>query len=158
MKGLEPLENLEIDLNAPDLATVLGITERRVRQLAAEGVVKRADRRGRYQLVPSVANYIATLSAGERDVGLAPIRQERLLKLQRENALRDRELITLDEAIGFVDEITGAFLSSLNGLPARVTNDVRERRRLEAIIDAERQRLADKLAEIQAKCASGRDD
>lgn len=152
------MESIEVDLNSAQVAAVLGITERRVRQLAAEGVVKRADRRGRYKLVPSVANYISTLSAGERDVGLAPIRQERLLKLQRENALRDRELITLDEAIGFVDEITGAFLSSLNGLPARVTNDVRERRRLEAIIDAERQRLADKFAEIQTQLINGRDD
>lgn len=158
MKGPEPLENLEIDLSAAQMAAVLNVTERRVRQLAAEGVVKRADRRGRYKLVPSVANYISTLSTGERDVGLAPIRQERLLKLQRENALRDRELISMDEAAGIVDQLVGSFVSSLNGLPARVTNDVRERRRLEAIIDAERQRLADKLAEIQAKLAAGRDD
>lgn len=152
------MENLEIDLNAPDLATVLNVTERRVRQLAAEGVVKRADRRGRYRLVPSVANYISTLSAGERDAGLAPIRQERLLKLQRENALIDRELVKLDEAIGFVDEVCGSFVAALNGLPARITGDVRERRRLEAIIDAERQRLADKFAEIQTQLINGRDD
>ncbi len=152
------MESIEVDLNSAQMAAVLGITERRIRQLAAEGVVKRADRRGRYKLVPSVANYISALSTGERDAGLAPIRQERLLKLQRENALIDRELVKLDEAIGFVDEVCGSFVAALNGLPARITNDVRERRRLEAIIDAERQRLADKFAEIQAKLVSGRDD
>lgn len=152
------MESIEVDLNSAQMAAVLGITERRVRQLAAEGVVKRADRRGRYRLVPSVANYISTLSANERDAGLAPIRQERLLKLQRENALRNRELITLDEALGAVDEVCGSFVASLNSLPARITNDVRERRRLEAIIDAERQRLTDKFAEIQAQLAAGRDD
>jgi hypothetical protein len=152
------LQSIEVDLNSAQMATVLGITDRRVRQLAAEGVVKRAERRGRYRLVPSVANYIATLSANERDAGLAPIRQEQLLRLQRENALRDRELISMDEAAGIVDQLVGWFVSSLNGLPPRVTNDVRERRRLEAIIDTERQRLADMFAEIQAKLASGGDD
>jgi len=152
------LENLEADLSAEEMAKVVGLTPRRVRQLAAEGVVKRADRRGRYKLVPSVANYISTLSAGERDVGLAPIRQERLARLRMENAARDRELITFDEATGFVDEICGSFVATLSGLPARVTNDVRERRRLEAIIDTERQRLADKFAEVQAQLAAGRDD
>lgn len=152
------MENLEADLSAEEMAKVIGLTPRRVRQLAAEGVVQRADRRGRYRLVPSVASYCATLSSGERDAGLAPIRQERLVRLRMENAARDRELISMDEAAGVVDQLTGAFLSSLNGLPARVTNDVRERRRLEAIIDAERQRLADKFAEIQAKLTSGGDD
>lgn len=152
------MESIEVDLNSAQMAALLGITERRVRQLAAEGVVKRADRRGRYKLVPSVTNYIATLSANERDAGLAPIRQERLLKLQRENALRDRELITLDEAVGAVDEVCGSFVATLNGLPVQITNDVRERRRLEGIIDVQRQRLADKFAEIQTQLINGRDD
>ena len=141
------MEAQDIELSSAQMAVVLGVTERRVRQLAADGIVRKAQKRGRYRLVPSVAGYCASLEKGQ-DVGLDEIRRERLLRLQMERAQQERTLITMEEAGAVVDRLTGEFVAMLNGLPARITNDIRERRRQEAIIDQVRQSLTDKFSEL----------
>ena len=59
----------------------------------------------------------------------------------------DREIVMLDEALAVQDELSGAFLDVLGGLPARITRDQKERRRIEAVCDEERDRLAKSFAE-----------
>ncbi|MDS1135166.1 hypothetical protein [Nitratireductor indicus] len=45
------------------------------------------------------------------------------------------------------DELTGAYLASLSGMPARITRNLDERKRLETIFDGERSRLAGGFSE-----------
>ena len=71
---------------------------------------------------------------------------------------KDRTLISIDEALGVIDDITGLFVSSLAGLPAQITGVPRERHRLNDIFDTERQRLTDRFAERRAALRAGRAD
>lgn len=74
------------------------------------------------------------------------LREMRQLELSRKIAREDRQIITLDEAMGTVDAITGIYLTSLSGLPARITRDLAERKRLEKIFDEQRQRLTKRFS------------
>jgi len=75
-------------LSAADLAQVLGIGERRVRELAGEGIVTKTAR-GRYVLAASVQGYMAyRLSAAEGgELGAA-----RAAKMSAEARLKEHEL------------------------------------------------------------------
>lgn len=139
------LETLEV--SASELAQMLGVTDRRIRQLAKEGTVVRGVQRGRYRLQESVRRFLDVREEQHQSVSLDALREERLKTLRITRAQKDRELIALDEAIEFVDEVIGLFVASLQGLPARITNNNAERRRLNEIFDQERQRLADRFAE-----------
>lgn len=139
------LETLEV--SASELAQMLGVTDRRIRQLAKEGTVIRGVQRGRYRLQESVRRFLDVREEQHQSVSLDALREERLKTLRITRAQKDRELIALDEAIEFVDEVIGLFVASLQGLPARITNNIAERRRLNEIFDQERQRLADRFAE-----------
>lgn len=139
------LETLEV--SASELAQMLGVTDRRIRQLAKEGTVIRGVQRGRYRLQKSVRRFLDVRKEQHQSVSLDALREERLKTLRITRAQKDRELIALDEAIEFADEVIGLFVASLQGLPARITNNIAERRRLNEIFDQERQRLADRFAE-----------
>jgi hypothetical protein len=69
-----------LTVTATEMGVVLGLTDRRVRQLAEEGVFDRVER-GRYPLAASVQAYIAAQEQDESD----ELRQERiaLMKAQR---------------------------------------------------------------------------
>ena len=148
----------EIEVTAAELGSTLKLTERRVRQLAAEGTVIKGQKRGRYALCASVRRYIDAIEDRDQSTALEDIRREKLAALQLARAQKDRQLIALDEALSFVDEITGLFVASLNSLPAQITGVPRERQRLNEIFDTERQRIADRLAEKMAALAGGEAD
>ena len=59
-----------ITVSAGVLANLFGVTDRRVRQIAEEGILERAAK-GRYKLADSLKNYILTLklSAQETEMG-----------------------------------------------------------------------------------------
>lgn len=71
------------------------------------------------------------------------VRDARAREIELRIAREERKLVSLEEASGCLDETIGTFLTMLSGLPAQITNDRRERVRIEAIIDAGRQRIAD---------------
>jgi hypothetical protein len=49
------------EISASDLRRLLGISRQGLSELVAGGVIKRAARRGRYLLVPSVSGYVEHL-------------------------------------------------------------------------------------------------
>lgn len=148
----------EIEVSGPQLADLLGLSDRRVRQLAADGVVTKLDR-GAYLLAASVRAIIAKYEAeaGRRVGAAAELAEEKLKTIRMKNALADRKAIDLDEALGIFDELTGLYVSSLNGLPARITSIPRERRRLDDIFDEERLRLCDQIAKKLTKLEAGQE-
>lgn len=137
-------------LSTKDMAEVLGITPRRLQILVKEGTVPSLGR-GKFPLGEVVQAYATFLKEGaERKTGTASLdrlREEKALDIQLTRQRKDRQLISIDEAIGVIDEVVGIFVASLSGLPAQITKVPRERQRLNGIFDTERQRLADRFAE-----------
>lgn len=128
-----------------DMAKILGITPRRLNQLALEGVLV-PQSRGVFPIAENVKRFMEYRVSLAAD-SAAPstqdrLNEQRLKSLQIKQAKEDGRLITVQEALNAFDEATGRFLQCLSGLPARITRDVAERRRIEKIIDAERERLA----------------
>ncbi|RUU11031.1 hypothetical protein EOD23_11585 [Mesorhizobium sp. USDA-HM6] len=94
-------------VSARQLGTVLDLTDRRIRQLAEEGVFPRIDR-GQYLLIDCVQAYIATVAAGTETDDL---RQERiqLMRAQRRRIELDNLVREGTEAdLDFQDAIIGS--------------------------------------------------
>ncbi|ESY16207.1 MULTISPECIES: hypothetical protein [unclassified Mesorhizobium] len=96
-----------LSVSARQLGTVLDLTDRRIRQLAEEGVFPRIER-GQYPLIDCIQSYIATVAAGTETDDL---RQERiqLMRAQRrrielDNVIREGTEVDLS----FQDTIIGA--------------------------------------------------
>lgn len=140
-------------------AALLKITPQWVRQLAAQGWYKPIAR-DRWNLVEVVQGYIDSLKDENRrsakSAAESRVRDARAAEIERRLAREDRGLIALDEAVRFVDLISGDFLQSIGGLPARITRVPRERQRIESICDAERLRLSDLYAERRQTLRTGR--
>ena len=159
-KPVKPAEVNYADkvVNQSQLAKILNVTTRWLREKVAEGVVP-TEGRNRYRIGDAVAAYIAYSKEGGARKSSSPSNDVLKIAKAREIEVnigrKDRTLITLEEALGVVDEITGLFVSSLAGLPARITGVPRERHRIDGIFDTERQRLADRCAERRSALRSG---
>lgn len=137
------------------IASLFNLTPRRVQQLVVEGVLIREEHGG-YPLETNVRRFVSSLetrlsqnTARDQREGL----KQKLLQL--EIGKRDRELITLEESMFVTERMAGAFVTALNGLPARITNDARQRRRIEAITDDIRLRLVDQFNEFRDELKTG---
>lgn len=76
-----------ITVSAAVLGEMFGVTDRRVRQMAEEGIVARAAK-GRYKLVDSVKNYLLTLKLAAEGVGVDMADGE--IDFDEEKALHER--------------------------------------------------------------------
>lgn len=147
-------------LDIQGAANLLELSPRRIQYLAAEGWIQKSGA-GRYPIVPLVRGYVRFLKEDNarksKSAADGRLRDARAREVEQRIAERDRGLVALDEALGIFDEVTGSFLQTLSGAPARITRNQSERRRLEAIFDADRQRLADHFAERRLALRTGRD-
>lgn len=147
-------------VNQTEMAKILGVTPRWLRIMATEGNVP-VEGRGKFLVGAVVQAYAAFLKEGATkktgSTSMDALREEKAIDLRLNRARKDRELISLDEALGFFSEVTGQFVSYLSGLPAEITGVPRERQRLNEIIDKGRQRLADNLAKARANFKAGRE-
>lgn len=141
------------------LGNFLGLTPRRISMLTKDGVFH-AVGRGKLDFAKSVEAYIQFRERGVENRIKVPSSQDLLRErqrqaLERKMAREDRDIISLDEAMLAIEEVTGVFLTSLSGMPARITRDRSERQRLEKIFDGERKRLAKDFAEKQNSVRAG---
>lgn len=140
----------EIPVSSAELARVLRLSPRRIEQLAGEGIALRLGR-GQYDLAESVGRYCDHLRAAAESAtstASAALTEERLKALRLRRAERERQLIPTEEALDVVTRLTGSFVAALGGLPAQISDKSPERRRIAAVIDVTRQRLADEFSEI----------
>ena len=130
-------------------AALIQVTPRRLQQLANEGWITPV-KRGRWSLVNVVQGYIAFLKDEQarrnKTAAASAVQQARADEIRLRIAREDRNIIELTEALEHFDYQTGQFISSIDGMPARLTRVPRERQRFEKICDAERQRLANLFA------------
>ena len=111
-------------VNQTEMAEVLGISTRRLRQLEKEEQVIVAEAMGRFHVGRVVQAYATFLREGavkkSGNESMDRLRDEKALDIRLNRMRKDRELITLDEALSVSDELAGLFLSYLNGLPAEI--------------------------------------
>ena len=142
-------------------AKLLKVTEDWVRQLSRKGYIPKAAR-GRFNLVAVVHGYIAYRDDEARRTtkGAAEsrVRDARAAEIERRMAREDREIIALEEAAWAFDKASGEYLRSMSGLPARITRNPSERRRIEIICDSERARLEARFGEIASSLRAGGED
>lgn len=128
------------------MAEALRLTPRRIRQLLQEGVLI-ANGRSEYDLAENFARFNEH-KLKEQAAKLAPtsstskLQERREEQLARRMAREDRKTIDLEEALYTTDRMGGMYLQTISGLPSRLTRDVAERKRIEAICDNVRDELA----------------
>jgi hypothetical protein len=149
--------NIPDEVTARDLAAFIGITQIRVQQLAKDDRIPRLAR-GKYPFAAAVKAYYGLKidhAAQHQSSSADLLREKRAREIEIKTAQRERDLIPMSEALACADDVTGAFLHSISGLPARMTRNPRERQRLEAICDEERLRLFDRFAKSREVLRSG---
>lgn len=113
------------------LAKVLGVSPRRVQQLALEGHVVKGGGRGEYELVGSIRHYIAycesriqSKEGGVNESSLSAARK-RLIEVQTEKtvcelAILRKEWVAEADVSEMVGEITQRYIRGLESLPGRL--------------------------------------
>lgn len=142
-----------------ELSGRMGLTTRWIFDLTKDGVFQQLEGK-KYDLCAAMLAY------GEYKVGKAvekkaPSATDNLTKrkedlIARRLAREDRTIIEMSEAMDTVDFITGAFNEAFSGLPARLTRDIQERKRIEAICDGVRTKLSEQFDEQRDALRSGK--
>lgn len=155
----DPVKIADMIVNQTEMAAILGITTRRLRQLEKEEHVVVPEGPGKFHVGKVVQAYVGYRAEGvakkSGSESMDRLREEKALDIRLNRMRKDRDLISLEEALGTIDEMVGLFISSLTGLPAQITGVPRERQRLDDIFDAERQRLADSFAKKRSALTAG---
>lgn len=132
------------------LALLLMVSDRWVRELQRTGYIPRSEK-GRVSLVAGVQGYLRyradvreRAAETEAEAGLRTARAEAIeLRLARE----ELQLVPADEAIAFVRMIVDETMSGMSKLPAQLTPDPDERRRMAAMFDAIKAKAYEMIAE-----------
>ncbi len=154
-----------VTVSARELAAILSdkpFTDRWLRELADKGYLVRAGR-ARYELAASVRGYIRFIRETEvatvnrKSDARAEFEAERARKLKLENDERENMLIGTPLAISAVDYIVGTLRTDLAAVPARASEDVATRRRVENAIDDVLDGLAGRFEKAADALAQGLD-
>lgn len=145
-------------VSASDLSAFLDITPRRLGQLVEEGHAVRSGR-GRYDFFETIHKYTSFLRDGPTKYRSNDIREQldeaRRAEIEQRMAIRDRDLIPMDDAMAAFEVFSGLILQFVSGLPAQISREVGDRKRIEKICDAGRASLAAKAAEVAASIRAG---
>lgn len=152
-------------ISSSQLAEVLGLTERRVQQLEAEGVFRNVGegRSKRFVLSDAVRAWKekSEIEADEAIQSASTSREafefERARKMKLENDQREALLIETPDALAAIDLIVGQITTGLAGIPARYTDDLAERRKLEELHADVLRELSDRHEQAGAALREGRD-
>jgi len=128
-------------------------------QMLAKGgyIVKEAH--GKYTLVAIIRGVIAYYedlqSKNSKTASASRATDARTREIELRIKERSRELIPIEDARAEIADWTSAFRAELQGLAARFTRDMQERRRLEQEIDGALERLSRRTSEAEQALASG---
>jgi phage-related tail protein len=145
-------------LSVSQVATLCGRSTQWVQQLVKSGFIEK-QAHNKYTLVSVIRGVIAyyedlqtknSKAATATRASEARTRQIEL-KIKKES----RELIPLEDAKAELADWTSAVRSEFQGLPARYTRDMQERRRLEQEIDGSFDRLSRRTSEAERALETG---
>ncbi len=145
-------------LSADQAAALVGRSRRWIFDLAQKGFIEK-EKGGRFSLLAIVrgvvAYYEAQLQESNKAAAANRATEARTREIELRIKERSRELIPLEDAKAVVGEMATAVKSEFQGLPARYTRDMQERRRLEQEIDGAFERLSRRAAEAERSLAAG---
>lgn len=145
-------------LTVNQVAALCGRSTQWVHQLVKDGFVQK-QAKNQYTLVSAVRGVIAyyedlqTKNSKTASASRATDARAREIELRIKE--RSRELIPIEDARAEIADWTSAFRAELQGLPARFTRDMQERRRLEQEIDGALERLSRRTSEAERALAAG---
>ncbi len=143
-----PLEAMEISLH--QAADIMGISVSLARKIVSEGHVKRSSR-GMVRIADWGRGYVAYRDAGDkrstRSAATSIVGEARAAEINQRIALRDRDLVHVNEATMAIDHVVGACVETFNALPAMMTRDIAERKRLERIVREGKHGVVKKIKE-----------
>ena len=146
-----------VELDTEAAASLIDVTPRRLRQLASDGWFKNIGR-NKWSAVGVVHGYVKFLKSDDRNsqksIATARVTNARTRQIELSIAKQEGSLIPLDEHNELIAFVAGLFLTQLSSLPARITRNVRERSRIEVIIDESRASLSKKLSELTPETKS----
>jgi hypothetical protein len=133
--------------NLSEVARHLLLSREMIRRLVAEKIIERRGD-GSFDLDQARHAYIRHLRdrRSEKGAAEAALLRARAREIELRTAERARDLIEFDEACAVLDDVIGALVSELAGLPAAATRDLMMRRHLDELIRGIRQRTADRFA------------
>jgi phage terminase Nu1 subunit (DNA packaging protein) len=148
-----PKNLAEYETSSPVLAALLGLSARRIQQLAAEGVLPRG--KNGFKLAASLKAYVQWLKDAHERTPASDAKEavllERARSLRLQNDEREHRLVDTEECIAVLDEIVGTYRTELDGLPARLTRDLEDREQIAKIVDALSHRVCDKFEQRTAE-------
>lgn len=137
----------KITVSASVLGNLFGVTDRRIRQMAEEGILERAAK-GRYKLVDSLKNYILTLKLSAEGTGIdnpdgeIDINEEKALHERVKRHISELKLRTMKGELHksadverVMTDMLAAFRTRILSIPSKVApvlefrdaNDIKER-------------------------------
>lgn len=135
------------ELSSLQAANLILLSRARLYELVREGRIK-MKAPNCFDTAEVVHGYIKFLRDDERrsskSATLSRVQQARAVEIEQRTARASAQTVELSEALALVDVVIGGFKADLNGLPARLTRDMDERRRLEAEINDILTRAADR--------------
>jgi hypothetical protein len=134
----------------PVACQLLMLSRQRLDQLAAAGWIARVSK-GRWRIVDLVQGYIRYLKDEERRASktftLSRVQEARANEIEARTARDAGQTIAMSDALELVDVVVGGLKADLDGLPARFTRDMVQRRKLETEVNDALTRCADRLDE-----------
>ena len=139
-------------------AELLGRSTQWFHMVAKAGFIEK-ERTGAYSLLKVVrgalAYYDDLLQKGQKSAIASKATEARTREIELRIQERSRELIPLEDARAVVGEMATAVRSEFQGLAARITRDMQERRRLETEIDGAFERLSKRAEEAGRALETG---
>ncbi|WP_024346574.1 hypothetical protein [Lacrimispora indolis] len=119
------IDNLTV--SAAVLGSIFGVTDRRIRQMAEEGIIARVSK-GRYNLVESLKNYILSLklavdsNSGESPDGELDIDEEKALHERVKRHISELKLQTMKGELHKAEDVEAVMSDMLSAFKTRMMN------------------------------------
>ncbi|CUX31800.1 hypothetical protein [Agrobacterium genomosp. 13] len=129
---------------------LLGLSAERIRLLVKDGFIERpapgrvtlgSVARGYARYWQEKASQQTKTSEDQR------VKRARAEEIEQRIAERNRRLVPAEEAIAAIDHIVGACVETFNALPAMITRDIAERKRIETVVRNAQHGVARRLGE-----------
>ncbi len=121
------------------LATMLGLSARRIQQLAKDDIVKKNER-GRYLLIQSIQGYVEFIKIGGYDVSPHDLKRQKVRltkanadRAEMEAAVMKGSLIPNEVVKAFWAEMVTAFKSSALSLPVKLAPQISGESNLDSV-------------------------
>lgn len=153
------MTSLPETVSTAEFARLVGLTPRRIQQVVSTGELPSAGY-GKIKLAEGVKAYVKWRVENEmkgRIADASDLDAERTRKLRLENDETERQLLRMDDAMAALDAIVGQVPADLAAVPARVTDDITIRRKIEDEIDIALNGLSKRFFRAGADMEAGRD-